>query len=110
MFDYNKLFKRDKNLINQKAKQTVSQISEIDWNPVHSWGGFILGRNKYTTTGEEKIDCMRITVGKMLDVVLGVSECFYFVSEIFTSEHLKIRNSPGAGWWKKICYFEEKGR
>ena len=69
MFDYNKLFKRDKNLINQKAKQTVSQISEIDWNPVHSWGGFILGRNKYTTTGEEKIDCMRITVGKMLDVV-----------------------------------------
>ena len=69
MFDYNKLFKRDKNLINQKAKQTVSQISEIDWNPVHSWGGFILGRNKYTTTGEEKIDCMIITVGKMLDVV-----------------------------------------
>ena len=69
MFDYNKLFKRDKNLINQKAKQTVSQISEIDWIPVHSWGGFILGRNKYTTRGEEKIDCMRITVGKMLDVV-----------------------------------------
>lgn len=38
MFDYDKLFKREKNLISQKAKQTVSQISEIDWNPMHSWG------------------------------------------------------------------------
>lgn len=37
MFDYDKLFKRDTNLINQKVKQTVSQISEIDWNPMHSW-------------------------------------------------------------------------
>lgn len=57
-----------------------------------------MGRNKYTAAGGEKIDYMRITVGKMLDVVLGVSKCFYFVSEIFTSEYLKIRNSLGAGW------------
>ena len=68
-----------------------------------------MGRNKCTAAGGEKIDYMRITVVKMLDVVLGVSECYYFVSEIFTSEYLKIRNSPGAGWWKRFCYFEEKG-
>ena len=69
-----------------------------------------MGRNTDTTAAGEKIEYITITIGRMVDVVLGVSQYLYFVSEIFTSEYLKIRNSPGAGWWKRFCYFEEKGK
>ena len=44
-----------------------------------------MGRNTGTAAAGEKAEYIRITVGRMVDVVLGVSECLYFVSEIFTS-------------------------
>lgn len=44
-----------------------------------------MGRNTDTTAAGEKIEYITITIGRMVDVVLGVSQYLYFVSEIFTS-------------------------
>lgn len=51
-----------------------------------------MGRNPILRNNE-KVEYMKIEVGRLVDMMLAVSKWFYFVSEIFTSEHLKLRNA-----------------
>lgn len=44
-----------------------------------------MGRNTDTIAAGEKVEYITITVDRIVDVVLGVSQYLYCVSEIFTS-------------------------
>ena len=44
-----------------------------------------MGRNTDTIARREKVEYITVTVDRMVDVVLGVSQYLYCVSEIVTS-------------------------